>query len=251
MWDSTPQTSHYSNAALTSDKLFDVSFATAVVTGGGTGIGLMIAQALQTNGATVYITGRRKEALDSVVKQYSTGPGKIIALPGDITKKKECLRLADEVGKLHPKGIHALVNNAGIARDDNTKFSSNGQPDMKSADAISEHLLKSETQQWADTFETNVTAQYFMSSAFIPLLAKGTQNTEGYSSCITNISSISGLMKGSSGGQFAYASSKASLVHLTRMLATTLMDVKIRVNQVSSTSPLVSRRCIEHREFGD
>lgn len=102
-----------SNKDLTATNIFDVSFVKAVVTGGGTGIGLMIAQALQSNGATVYITGRREEALDSVVEQYSTGPGKIIALPGDITKKEECLRLAEEVGKLEKGGIHALVNNAG------------------------------------------------------------------------------------------------------------------------------------------
>ena len=60
-------------------KLFDVSNFAAVVTGGGTGIGLMITQALQSNGATVYITGRREDALNTVVKQYSTGPGKIVA----------------------------------------------------------------------------------------------------------------------------------------------------------------------------
>lgn len=70
-----------SNEELKLDKLFNVSKFTAVVTGGGTGIGLMITQALQTNGAKVYITGRREDALDSVVQQYSTGPGKIIALP--------------------------------------------------------------------------------------------------------------------------------------------------------------------------
>ena len=40
-------------------------------------------------------------------------------------------------------------------------------------------------------------------------------------------------MKGSSNGQFAYASSKAATVHLTRMLATTLADAKIRVNQIA------------------
>jgi NAD(P)-dependent dehydrogenase (short-subunit alcohol dehydrogenase family) len=228
-----PQTSHFSNADLQIPKLFDCSFIKAVVTGGGTGIGLMIAQALQSNGATVYIIGRRKEALDSVVEQYSTGPGKIVALPGDITKKDECLRLAEEVEEQEPDGLHALVNNAGIARDDNTKFSANGQPDMDSADAVSKHMLKSEMSQWAATFETNVTCQYFMSAAFIPLLARATERTPGYSSCITNISSISGLMKGSSNGQFAYASSKAALIHLTRMLATTLMNTKIRVNQVS------------------
>jgi threonine dehydrogenase-like Zn-dependent dehydrogenase len=67
------------NDDLKASKLFDVSHITAVVTGGGTGIGLMITQALVSNGAKVYITGRREEALENVVKQYNTGPGKIVA----------------------------------------------------------------------------------------------------------------------------------------------------------------------------
>src|ERR1700689_2521471 len=75
----TMSTSHFSNGDLKNTKLFDVSHLKTVVTGGGTGIGLMITQALCANGATVYITGRRSEALNKVVEQYSTGPGKIIA----------------------------------------------------------------------------------------------------------------------------------------------------------------------------
>ncbi|KAK5047446.1 hypothetical protein LTR84_006542 [Exophiala bonariae] len=233
--DKAPQTSHFSNDDLKISKLFDVSHITAVVTGGGTGIGLMIAQALKTNGAKVYITGRRQEALDKVVEQYGndTGSGKIIALPGDGSKKEECVRLAKEVASKESNGIHLLVNNAGIARDDNTKFSAAGKPDFSSAESISQHMLKSEPQSWADTFETNVTGQYWMSAAFLPLLAKGREVTPGYTSSIVNISSISGLMKGSSSGQFAYASSKAALVHLTRMLATTLSETKVRVNQIA------------------
>jgi NAD(P)-dependent dehydrogenase (short-subunit alcohol dehydrogenase family) len=109
----------------------------------------------------------------------------------------------------------------------------NGQPDMNSAEAISEHFLRSEEQQWLDTFSTNVVGQYFMSMAFLPLLAKGTSQTPGYSSQVVNVSSISGAMKGSSNGQFAYASSKASFTHLSRMLATTFKDVKVRVNTIA------------------
>lgn len=67
------------NDQLKANKLFDVSAVTAIVTGGGTGIGLMITQALVANGAKVYITGRREEALSKVVDQYNTGPGEIIA----------------------------------------------------------------------------------------------------------------------------------------------------------------------------
>lgn len=124
-------------------------------------------------------------------------------------------------------------NQAGIARDVHTKHSTNGEPDLNSASSISTHLLQSESSDWSTTFETNVTAQYFTSAAFLPLLSLGNENTPGYSSSIVNIASISGVMKGSSGGQFAYAASKAAFLQLTRMLATTLIGTKIRVNCIA------------------
>ncbi|KAL8721154.1 MAG: hypothetical protein Q9225_002112 [Loekoesia sp. 1 TL-2023] len=206
-----------SNEDLKLNKLFDVSKFTAVVTGGGTGIGLMITQGLVANGAKVYITGRREEALNNVVNQYNTGPGRIISLPGDISKKDEVKRLADEVASKEPNGIHLLVNNvltampmlAGIARDDNTRFSTNGKLDFSSAQSVSEHLMSSEPEHWAETFQTNLTAQYFVTAALLPILAKGRDVTPGYSTSVVNIASISGVMKGSSMGQFAYATSKA------------------------------------------
>ena len=184
-------TSGASNDDVKINKLFDVSDLTCVVTGGGTGIGLMITQALCSNGAKVYITGRREDALKKVVEQYSSGPGKIVALPGDISDKSQVLKLAKEVGEKEPKGIHLLVNNAGIARDDETKFSTAGEPDMSSAQAISEHFLKSEPEHWQETFKTNLTGQFFTSMAFLPLLSKGTELKPGYSTSIVNITSIS------------------------------------------------------------
>ncbi|KAL8993849.1 MAG: hypothetical protein Q9169_006037 [Polycauliona sp. 2 TL-2023] len=210
----TMATLNKSNEDLKLHKLFDVSKFTALVTGGGTGIGLMITQALATNGAKVYITGRREEALKSVVDQYNTGPGKIIA--GDISNKDEVKRLAEEVASKESNGIHLLVNNGNT-----------------SAQNISDHMMQSEPQQWAETFNTNITAQYFMTAAFLPLLAKGREVTPGYSTSVVNISSISGVMKGTSMGQFAYATSKAGLIHLTRMMATTFVDAKIRVNCIA------------------
>ncbi|KAI9048071.1 hypothetical protein LZ554_007867 [Drepanopeziza brunnea f. sp. 'monogermtubi'] len=221
-----------SNDQLKSSKLFDVSNFSALVTGGGSGIGLMITETLAANGAKVYITGRRKEALETVVKEYNNGPGKIIALPGDVSKKDEVARLVKEIESQEPNGIHLLVNNAGIARDDNTKYS-NGKPDFKSAQSISEHLMKSDPQAWAETFSTNVTSQFFVSAAFLPLLAKSLTSTPGSTPSIINITSISGVMKGSSAGQFAYASSKAAFLHLTRMMATTFAETHVRVNSIA------------------
>ncbi len=104
---------------------------------------------------------------------------------------------------------------------------------MEDAQSISEHFLKSPPDSWADTFKTNVVSVFYMSMTFLPLLAKGGNVTLGYSSQVINVSSISGYMKGSSGGQFAYASSKAAATHLSRMLATTFVGTKVRVNTIA------------------
>ena len=74
-------TTYKPNDAFETSKLFSLSGFKAVVTGGGTGIGLMITQALVANGAKVYITGRRQDALDNVVQRY--GPyGRIVGYVG-------------------------------------------------------------------------------------------------------------------------------------------------------------------------
>lgn len=183
------------NPELKASGLFDVSHVTALVTGGATGIGLMITQALVANGAKVYITSRREEVLNKAVETYNTGPGSLHALVGDVSTKQGIHQLVQKISQKEPQGIQLLVNNAGIARDDNTKFSSNdGPPDTSSAEAISDYFLRSEENQWQDTFQTNVTAQYFMSMAFLPALAKGGKTTPGYSSSVVNVSSISGAM---------------------------------------------------------
>ncbi|KAI9709333.1 MAG: hypothetical protein M1820_003453 [Bogoriella megaspora] len=220
------------NSQLARDRLFDVSHITAIVTGGGTGIGLMITQALVANGAKVYITGRRQEKLDNAVNLYSSGPGSIHPISCDISQKSEVERLAKDFEAKEPQGIHLLVNNAGIARDDNTKYSSAGQPDMNDPVAISKHFMKSEEQAWVDTFKTNVTAGFYMSMAFLPLLAKGHGVVPGYTSSVVNISSVSGYNKSSSRGQFAYSTSKAAFTHLTRNLASTFTGTRVRVNAI-------------------
>ena len=150
-----------------------------------------------------------------------------------MSDRSDVERLAKDLGGKEPKGIQLLVNNAGIARDDETKFSSAGQPDMSDANAISQQFMKSPPESWEDTFRTNVTGPFYTSMAFLPLLAKGRVTTPGYTSSVVNVASISGLMKGSSSGQFAYSCSKAAALHLTRMLASTFAQTKVRVNCIA------------------
>jgi NAD(P)-dependent dehydrogenase (short-subunit alcohol dehydrogenase family) len=59
-------------------NLFDLSGKIALVTGGGTGIGLMIAQGLAANNAKVYITGRRRHVVEREAKAWEDHSGKII-----------------------------------------------------------------------------------------------------------------------------------------------------------------------------
>ncbi|KAL9088571.1 MAG: hypothetical protein Q9165_006091 [Trypethelium subeluteriae] len=149
-------------------------------------------EALVSNGAKVYITGRRQETLNNAIKLYSNGPGSLHALAGDISRKTEVERLAREVEGKEPNGIHLLVNNAGIARDDSTKFSIVGAPNMEDPVSISKHYMNSPEDAWADTFKTNVTAAFYMSMAFLPQLAKGHRVVSGHTSSIVNVSSIAG-----------------------------------------------------------
>lgn len=227
------------NEDLLASKLYDLSNYVAVVTGGGTGIGLMIAQTLAVNGATVYITGRRQEALDTVSSHYSaTGhdkAGKIIGIQCDITDRKDVEKLAKQVLEREgERGVHILVNNAGIAAEkQTTKIDSDSPPDYKDASKLSEWLLKAEQQSWQDTFNTNTTAQFFVSASFLPHMGIAQRKTHGYSPVVINIASVSGVLKPSSSGQFAYAASKAALLELTRNLASTLYEAKIRVNCIA------------------
>lgn len=59
-----------------------------MVTGGGTGLGLVTATALAANGARVYITGRRLEVLEAAVKDVSVSGGEIVAIQADVSNKE-------------------------------------------------------------------------------------------------------------------------------------------------------------------
>ena len=59
------------------EKLYDLQGRIALVTGGGTGIGWMIAKGLAANGAKVYISGRRLEVLEKAAQSFQ-GQGTVI-----------------------------------------------------------------------------------------------------------------------------------------------------------------------------
>lgn len=138
-------------------NLFDVKGKVALVTGGGSGIGLMATQALAVNGAKVYIVGRT-EKLETVAQIYGKDiPGEIIPITADVSKKEEIENLASEISS-REKCLCILINNAGIAL--NTQ-----QTEAKTAEEMSKNLFDDENENfemWTDTYRTNVPQIYFM-----------------------------------------------------------------------------------------
>jgi len=215
--------------ALSLESLFGLKGLVAVVTGGGTGIGLMCTQALAAHGARVYITGRREEVLKQAVDNYHKhAKGEIIGLQADVTDKSDLEKIIKEISEKEPKGIQILVNNAGISGP-KTEVFSNGH----SIQEASQKFFKNESfDQWDSVWRTNVSGVFFTTVAFLPLLEKGSDNNLNYRSGVVNITSISGMVKISQ-NHFSYNASKAAAIHLTKMMACELANSKIRFNSIA------------------
>lgn len=220
------------NAEFKLESLFNVKDRVALVTGGGSGIGLMATQALAVNGAKVYIVGRTKEKLDRVVETHGQNiSGQIIPLVADISKKEEIQRLVKEVSS-REKCLCVLINNAGIS-------SHTQEVEAKTAEEMSRNLFDDEKatfDDWTDTYRTNVAQVFFMTTAFLPLLQKASDRHHGYSGTVINISSISGIVQ-TAQHHFAYNASKAAAIHLTKLLASEIANngLKIRVNDIGKS----------------
>ncbi|KAE9396276.1 NAD(P)-binding protein [Gymnopus androsaceus JB14] len=168
-------------------RLFNVEGLVAVVTGGGTGIGLMMAAALENNGAIVYIVGRRLDVLQQAAQENNRF-NNIIPLHGDVTNRESLLSIVQAVKARHGY-IDLLVNNAGIARnlyshplpspDDSCEIHSPPSPPASPSCEPSHPSIKQfQSALWdsgtpddfAETFSTNVTAPYYTTVAFLDLL---------------------------------------------------------------------------------
>ncbi|TKA83754.1 hypothetical protein B0A55_00048 [Friedmanniomyces simplex] len=221
----------HNNDAFQLSEIFNVKGKVALITGGGSGIGLMFTQALAVNGAKVYIVGRTEEKLETVANTYSQGiSGQIIPLPADCTSKDEIAKLYKTVADKEDH-LDILINNAGIMTGNTITTEAKTGEEMKKNMFDDE---KNSFEDWDAVYRTNVSHCYFMSTAFIPLLEKATSHGQGWSGTIVNTCSISGQVK-TMQHHPQYNASKAGTIHLTRMLANELAqnEIKIRVNSIA------------------
>ncbi|KAI6138777.1 hypothetical protein BKA82DRAFT_15248 [Pisolithus tinctorius] len=222
----------------TLQKLYDLHGLVALVTGGGTGIGLMIAQGLAANGARVYITGRRVEVLDRVVNEWNQKKGDLvgsmIAVGMDVTNKKDIQAVVDKLTRDEGK-LHILVNNAGQSGPSSAELNKPTPRSPKNADELSKYLFGQESfEEWSSLYAINAFSTYFVTVAFLGLLEKGSHDRTGFTSSVINVTSISGLIKLAQ-RHFAYNSAKAAASHITKMLATefALKGIPVRVNAIA------------------
>lgn len=171
----------------------------ALITGGGTGIGLATAREFAREGAQVYITGRRKPELDAAAA--SIGPA-VTAIQADVTKPKDLDRIYGQIGQ--EKGhVDIVFANAGVA--DQIPFGS----------ITEEHFDK--------VFGTNVKGLMFTAQKALPLMHDGgTIILTGSDVSIRGYPSTS-----------VYSATKAAVRSFARTWTTDLKDRGIRVNVVS------------------
>ncbi len=177
----------------------DYSNKHAVVTGGGSGIGLAITNALVAKGAMVTIMGRTKERLDNV----AAGNDRINAIAIDVTDADSVKIAFAEATKIAP--IDILVNNAGITRD-------NISMRLKDAD-------------WDDVMQVNLKAAFNLTQGVMRGMMKSRSGR------IINITSIVGIT--GNPGQVNYAASKAGMIGMSKSFAHELASRNITVNCIA------------------
>jgi NAD(P)-dependent dehydrogenase (short-subunit alcohol dehydrogenase family) len=165
---------------------------TAVVTGGGRGIGRAIALGLAAEGATVAVVSRTKEELDAVVAEARERGGDGVALVVDCTDGPALKRAVAEAHGA--AGLDILVNNVGGLI---------GAPEQLTA-------LDHDDELFERNLFLNLTSAYYATRAALPRMVEG-----GYGRVI----SIGSGYATHGGGTIAYSAAKHGLVGLTRALA--------------------------------
>jgi NAD(P)-dependent dehydrogenase (short-subunit alcohol dehydrogenase family) len=203
---------HYSRVSddqfSTHAQLFDLTGRRALVTGGTRGIGLMMARGLLQAGARVVISSRKADACEEAQSTLSS-LGDVQAIPADLSRHDECLRLADAV-TADGQDLNILVNNAGATW---------GEPLESFPDSA-----------WDKVLDLNLKSPFWLVQALLPALRD--TGTAAEPSRIINVGSIDGIHVPRL-PVYSYASSKAALHQLTRMLARELGPQHITVNAVA------------------
>lgn len=183
---------------------FSLAGRTALVTGGGRGLGLHIAKALALAGAFVLVNGRNAQALESAVATIEASGGCAAPLPFDVTDEAAAIAAIHKAIEKR-NGLEILVNNVGM-RD--------RRP-----------LLEFDTRSARRVIEVDLLAPFVLCREAARLMVPRRWGR------IVNVTSIAGPIAQS--GDPAYTTAKGGLESLTRALAAELGPYGVTVNAIA------------------
>jgi NAD(P)-dependent dehydrogenase (short-subunit alcohol dehydrogenase family) len=187
-----------------SATLFGLNGKTALITGGGTGLGRQFAMTLSQAGARVILSARRVERLEETAGWIREHGGEAHCIPMDVSHAATVDAAIARAAAIAPLDI--LVNNAGVAAEP--------------------MLLDLDESEWDSVLDANLKGAWLVARAVAREMVE--KSTPG---SIVNIASVLGsaVQKGTG----AYAASKAGLLHLTRAMAVEWARHGIRVNAIA------------------
>jgi NADP-dependent 3-hydroxy acid dehydrogenase YdfG len=179
---------------------------TVLITGATSGFGKAIATLFAGNGYNIIITGRRKDRLDELEKELSSGgKTKVLALNFDVRDQQIVKSVIENLPE-EWKAIDILVNNAGLA-------SGLG------------HIDEGDLEDWEKMIDTNVKGLLYITRAVTPLMVK---RNKGH---IINMGSIAGQEAYENGN--VYCASKAAVWSLSKTMRIDLLKHNIRVTHIA------------------
>jgi len=197
---------------MSAHDVFSIAGKTALVTGGGRGIGLMIATGfLEAGAARVYIASRKVDELEhAAAKLADMGTGDCVPLVADLSTFEACQALGQAVTEAEGGVLDILVNNAGANW---------GAP-----------LAEFPDSAWDRVLDVNVKGVFHLTRELVPALSAAA--SPGAPSRVINIGSIDGLHAPDL-ETYSYSASKAAVHQLTKTLAKRLARDGITVNAIA------------------
>jgi NAD(P)-dependent dehydrogenase (short-subunit alcohol dehydrogenase family) len=180
-----------------------LSRRSAIVTGGGRGIGAAIARSLAEEGAAVCVCARNEAGIRNTASRLRADGGRAWALPCDVTDPGSVRRMVDEaVARMD--AIDILVNNAGAAS--------------------SAPLAKITLEEWNRLFAVNATGTFLCTQAVVPAMVEREWGR------VVNVASVAAR----TGARYvaAYTAAKHAVLGFTRAVAAEVADTGVTVNAV-------------------
>ena len=181
--------------------MFDLTGKTALVTGATGGIGGAVAKALHARGATLAISGTRREKLEAFAAELG---GRCYVLPTNLASSEEVEALVPSAEKAMG-GLDILVNNAGITRDN--------------------LFIRMKDEEWEQVLAVNLTASFRLARAATKLMMR---KRWGRIISITSVVGVTG-----NPGQGNYAAAKAGMIGMSKALAAEVASRNVTVNCVA------------------